>query len=128
MNKKPVKVPGPDHPISIERNPARVTVTACGRVIADTSAALTLREASLQPVQYIPRSDVNMVLLERSEHRTYCPYKGECTYYHIRLGDRQIPNAVWTYEDTYSAVAVIKEHLAFYPDRIDSIEEHERST
>src|SRR5438094_395887 len=76
----PVKHPGPDHPITIARNPRRVTVSVAGRIIADTQAALTLSEASYRAVQYIPRQDVDMALLERSDHRSYCPYKGDCAY------------------------------------------------
>lgn len=120
---KRVLIPGPDHPITIERNPARVVVTVAGRVIADTSNALTLREADYDAVQYIPRNDVDMTLLERTHHATYCPYKGDCAYYSIPIGNERAVNAVWTYESPYAAVAEIKDHLAFYPDRIDGIEE-----
>ena len=120
---KPMKIPGPDHPISVERNPHRVVVTVAGRVVADTRAALTLREASYGPVQYIPRADVDLAQLERTEHSTYCPYKGECAYYSIPAGAARTVNAVWTYESPYDAVAAIKDHLAFYPDRVDAIEQ-----
>jgi uncharacterized protein (DUF427 family) len=123
MTAKPMKVPGPDHPITIERNPARVVVTLAGRVIADTREALVLREASYGAVQYVPRKDVDMTLLQRTERATYCPYKGECAYYSIPSGGDRSANAVWTYEAPYDAVAAIKDHLAFYPDRVDSIEE-----
>lgn len=123
MTAKPIKVPGPDHPITIERNRSRVVVSAAGRVIADTREALTLREASYPAVQYIPRKDVDMALLKRTEHATYCPYKGDCAYYSIPLGGARSANAVWTYEAPYPAVAAIKDHLAFYPDRVDAVEE-----
>ena len=123
MAQKPVKVPGPDHPITVQRNAKRVTVTLAGRVVADTRAALTLREASYPAVQYIPRRDVDMALLQRTEHRTYCPYKGDCAYYSIPLGGERAVNAVWSYEQPYPAVAEIKDHLAFYPDRVDAVEE-----
>ena len=83
---KPVKIPGPDHPITIERNPARIIVSIAGRIVADTREALTLREAAYPAVQYIPRKDVDMALLERTDHTTYCPYKGDCSYYSIPLG------------------------------------------
>jgi uncharacterized protein (DUF427 family) len=83
---KPVKTTGPDHPIAIDANPFRVTVTVGGKVIADTRDALTLREASYPPVQYIPRRDVEMAALTRSEHTTYCPYKGDASYYSIPAG------------------------------------------
>jgi uncharacterized protein (DUF427 family) len=125
MKSKPVKTPGPDHPITIERNRGRVVVSVGGRVIADTRAALTLQEASYPPVQYIPRNDVDMSLLQRTEHATYCPYKGDCAYYSIPVGGQRSVNAVWTYEAPYAAVAAIKDHLAFYPDRVDAVEERE---
>jgi uncharacterized protein (DUF427 family) len=118
-----VKVPGPDHSITIERNAHRVVVKVAGRVIADTREALTLREASYPAVQYVPRKDVDMTLLERTDHVTYCPYKGDCAYYSIPLGGARSINAVWTYEEPYAAVAAIKDHVAFYPDRVDAIEE-----
>ena len=120
---KTVKLPGPDHPITIAPNPARVVVSVGGRVVADTRAALTLREAAYKPVQYIPRSDVDMSLLARTSHATYCPYKGDCAYYSIPLGGERSINAVWTYEAPFAAVAAIKDHVAFYPTRVDTIEE-----
>jgi uncharacterized protein (DUF427 family) len=120
---KTIKIPGPDHPITIERNSNRIMVKVAGRIIADTRDALTLREASYAPVQYIPRKDVNMTLLERTEHATYCPYKGECSYFSIPSGGDRSTNAVWTYEAPYEPVSPIEDHLAFYPDRVDAIEE-----
>lgn len=123
---KPIKIPGPDHPIAIERNPNRVVVKVAGRVVADTSEALTLREATYPAVQYVPRKDVNMMFLERTEHATYCPYKGDCAYFSIPLGGDRSTNAVWTYEAPYEAVSPIKDHLAFYPDRVDAIEERQQ--
>ncbi len=118
-----MKLPGPEHPITVERNPARVVVTVAGRTIADTRDALTLREAEYPAVQYIPRKDVAMTMLERSEHATYCPYKGDCSYFSIPAGGDAAHDAVWTYEAPYAAVAAIKDHLAFYPDRVDAIDE-----
>jgi uncharacterized protein (DUF427 family) len=123
MTAKPVKLPGHDHPITIEANHARVVVSVAGRVIADTREALTLREASYPPVQYIPRKDVDMSLLQRTDHGTYCPYKGDCAYYSVPLGAERSVNAVWTYEAPFDAVAAIKDHLAFYPDRVDRMAE-----
>ncbi len=120
---KTIKIPGPDHPITIERNPKRVTVTVAGQVIADTTEALSLREAAYGAVQYIPRKDVNMAKLERTAHASYCPYKGEAAYYSIPSGGERAANAVWTYEAPYESVAAIKDHVAFYPDRVDLIEE-----
>ena len=118
-----IKVPGPEHPIAIERSRSRIVVTVAGRVVADTRAALTMREGSHAPVFYIPRADADMALLERTDHATYCPYKGDCAYFSIPSGGERSVNAVWTYENPYEAVAVIKDHLAFYPDRVDAIEE-----
>lgn len=120
---KASKIPGPDHPIRIDRNPSRVVVLLAGRVVADTVHALTLREASYPPVHYIPREDVDMAALERTQHATYCPYKGDASYYSIRAGGELSVNAIWTYEEPFEAVAAIKDHLAFYPDRVDSIDE-----
>jgi uncharacterized protein (DUF427 family) len=122
MTEKQIRVPGPDHSIAIEPNPARVVVSLAGRVVADTRAALVLREASYPAVHYIPREDVDMSLLERTNHATYCPYKGDCAYYSIPVGGARSVNAVWTYETPYGAVSEIAGHLAFYPDRVDSIE------
>ncbi|SAK71683.1 hypothetical protein AWB79_03964 [Caballeronia hypogeia] len=119
---KAVKIPGPDHPITIEPSPSRVVVKAGGRVIVDTRAALSLREASYPEVLYVPRKDVDMTQLERTLHTTYCPYKGECSYYSIPAGGQKAVNAVWSYESPYEAVAAIKDHLAFYRDRVDSFE------
>jgi len=121
MNSRAIKIPGPDHPIAIEPTQGRVKVVVAGRVVADSRRALSLREASYPAVQYIPRGDVDMSLLERTDHQTYCPYKGECSYYSIPSGGERAVNAVWTYESPYDAVAPIAGHLAFYPDRVDSL-------
>ena len=121
MTDKRIKVPGPDHPIMIEPNPDHVVVTVGGRVIAATWDALTLREASYPAVQYIPRRDVDMAALARSEQTTYCPYKGDAAYYTIPAGGDRSVNAVWTYETPFEAVAQIKDYVAFYPDRVDQI-------
>jgi len=123
MKEKQIKLPSPDHPISIERNPDRVVVSVAGRVIAETRNALTLRESDYSPVQYIPPEDVDFSQLERTDHATYCPYKGDCSYYSVPAGGKKSINAVWTYEDPYPAVARIREHVAFYPDRVDEIAE-----
>ena len=123
MTAKPIRIPGPEHPIAIEPNAKRVVVRLAGRVIADTRAALTLREAAYAPVHYIPRADVDMSLLERTDHATYCPYKGDCAYYSLAPGGVRSVNGAWTYEAPYDAVAAIRDHLAFYPDRVDSIEQ-----
>jgi uncharacterized protein (DUF427 family) len=120
---KTIKIPGPDHPITIERSLKRVVVSIGGKVLADSREALIVREAGYPAVQYIPRKDVDMTLLERSAHATYCPYKGDCVYFSIPSGGERAVNAVWTYEAPYDAVEAIRNHLAFYPDRVDAIEE-----
>ena len=117
---KPVKVPGPDHRITIEPNPNRIIISVAGRVVADTRTALTLREANYPPVQYIPRADVKMELLDRTDHTTYCPYKGDCSYFSIPSGGERSKNAVWTYEAPYPAVSMIRECLAdLFPVLVD---------
>ena len=121
MKDRQIRVPGPDHPITIERNPVRVVVSAAGRVIADTRDALTLRESTYPAVQYIPLKDVDMSLLEPTDHSTYCPYKGDCAYYSIPIGGDKSVNAVWTYEVPFAAVAEIKDHFAFYTTPIASM-------
>lgn len=113
-----MKIPGPDHPITIAKNEKRVTVSAAGRTIAETHNALSLKEGSYPAVQYVPRGDADMMLLHPSDHKTYCPYKGECSYFHIPSLGEKGQNAVWSYENPYDAVAAIKEHLAFYPNRV----------
>jgi uncharacterized protein (DUF427 family) len=118
-----MKLPGPDHPITIEPNGKRVRVVFNGRVVADTTRALTLRETSLRPVHYIPRADADMRLLARSTHTTHCPYKGDAAYYSLSVDGRISENAVWTYEAPYPAMAAINGHLAFYPERVERIEE-----
>ena len=120
------KIPGPDHPITIAPNPKRVVVKAGGIVIADTTRGITLREANYPPVQYVPREDVRMDLLQRSQTRSYCPYKGEASYFSIGAGGEKSIDAVWTYEEPYPAMAEIKDRLAFYPTRVESISEEDR--
>jgi uncharacterized protein (DUF427 family) len=121
LNAKAMRLPGPDHPISIELSHSRVVVSVAKIEIANSRDALLLREASYPPVLYIPRKDADMSRLERSDHLTYCPYKGDCSYYSIALGGSTSIDAVWTYERPYAAVAEIQGHLAFYRDRVDAI-------
>jgi uncharacterized protein (DUF427 family) len=122
MTDKPVKIPGADHPITVEPAATRLRVTAGGTTIADTRAALSLRESTYPPVYYVPREDADLSQLERTDHSTYCPYKGDASYYSITPAGDDGTNAVWTYETPHDAVTPIKEHLAFYPDRV-TIEE-----
>src|ERR1700761_5334910 len=113
-----MKIPGPDHPITITANPKRVRVTAGNIVIADTTHALTLKEASYPAVQYVPRSDANMALLQRTERTTHCPYKGDASYYSVVADGKTLENSIWTYETPFPAMAEISGHLAFYPDKV----------
>lgn len=117
-----MKIPGPDHPIAITPTADRVRVTFNGRTVADTTRALVLQEANYKPVYYIPRADADMTLLQRTDHSTHCPYKGDAAYYSIVAGDRAASNAIWSYEQPFSAVAAIAGHFAFYPDRVDAID------
>src|SRR3977135_979562 len=99
MKEKQVRLPGPDHPISIQRNPARVVVSVAGRVVADTRNALTLREAAYPPIQSIPGAGCVFSQLERTDYVTYCPYKGDCNYYSVPARGKNSVNALWTYEE-----------------------------
>lgn len=117
-----MKLPGPDHPITITPFAGRVRVTFNGQVVAETTRALRLQEASYPPIFYIPRADAVMALYRRSEHVSHCPYKGDASYYTLDAGGRQSANAVWSYEQPFPAMAQIAGHLAFYPDRVDAIQ------
>ena len=122
MTENLVLIPGSDHPITITPTDGRVTVRLGGRVVADSTRALTLQEASYPGVQYVPLEDVDSAVLEPNDTSTYCPYKGQASYYSIRVGDDLAEAAVWTYTDPHDAVSQIKGHAAFYPDRVDAIE------
>jgi uncharacterized protein (DUF427 family) len=119
---KEIKIPGPDHPITISPAEGKVSVTVAGTIVAESTQALRLEEKGYPPVYYLPRNDADMSLLVRTTHYTYCPYKGDCTYYSIPLGGTKSEYAVWTYENPHVAMASIKEYLAFYPARVDAIE------
>ncbi len=112
------KIPGPDHPIAVEPSPAHVTVRTAGHVVADSHATLLLREADYPPVHYVPLADVDESVLRPSATQTYCPYKGEASYYSIETTDGSVADAIWTYVDPYPAVAPIAGYVAFYPDRV----------
>ena len=118
-----VLLPGPNHPITVEESPDRVLVRVGDTVVADTRNALVLRESDYAPVPYIPREDVDMAALERSDHTSYCPFKGDASYFSIPGAGERGLNAVWTYEAPYDAVSQIKDHVAFYPNRVDAVEQ-----
>jgi uncharacterized protein (DUF427 family) len=125
MTTREPRIPGPDHPITIERTGVRVVARVGGQVVADSTRALTLREASYPPVQYIPLDDVDQALLSPSDTRTHCPYKGDASYYSLVLpeaqgsADQSLTDAVWSYREPYPSVAEIAGHVAFYPDRVE---------
>ena len=122
MTDRPHRIPGPDHPILITPHRGRVVVRAGGKVIVDTTSALELKEAAYPVVFYVPRADADMDALTRTEHSSWCPYKGEASYFSIPAGGERAVNAVWTYETPFEAVEAIRDGLAFYPDRVDAIE------
>lgn len=119
MSEKQVLVPDAGHPITITPTTGRVVVMLGERTVADTTAALTLQEASYPPVQYVPLADVDPAVLERTDHATYCPYKGDAGYYSLVADGATHDNAVWTYEQPHDAVAEIAGHVAFYPNVVD---------
>jgi uncharacterized protein (DUF427 family) len=112
------KIPGPDHPITVESHPGRVRVSVGDHVIADTTKALALREASYPPVLYLPLGDLDQSTLVASETSTYCPYKGTASYYSLRTENAEVADAIWYYPEPYDAVSDIDGHVAFYPDRV----------
>lgn len=114
-----MKLPGPDHPIAIARAGGRVIVRFRGAVVADSADALELKEANYPPVLYIPRADARLDHYERTGHHTHCPYKGEASYFSLVADGQRAENAVWTYETPYPAMTEIKEHVAFYPDKVE---------
>jgi len=113
-----MKLPGPDHPITIAPAGGRFVVRFHGEVIADTTHALELREATYKPVLYVPRADADMSHYARTSHSTHCPYKGDASYFDLSGGGASAHNAVWTYEAPFPAMAAIKDHLAFYPQHV----------
>jgi uncharacterized protein (DUF427 family) len=121
-----VKQPDSQHPITIEPTGSRVVVRVGSTVVADTTAALTLREASYAPVQYIPLADVDPSVLRSSPTQTYCPFKGDAGYYSLVTAAGEVADAVWTYRQPYPAVAVIAGRVAFYPQHVSIEIAHER--
>jgi uncharacterized protein (DUF427 family) len=117
MDRTP-KTPNDEHPISIQATHGRVLVRAGTTLIADTTNALTLREASYPAVQYVPLADIDPQVLRRSDSASYCPFKGDASYFTLVTADGEIADAVWTYEQPYPAVTQIAGHAAFYPDRV----------
>ena len=113
------------HHITFGDRPGRARVVFGGETIAETTNAVVLKEGPIPPVFYVPRADVRQDVLIRTEHTTYCPFKGDASYWTIRVGDHEADNAVWSYEAPYDQVAVIKDHMAFYTDRMDAFDAEE---
>ena len=111
------RLPGPDHPITIDRHPERVVVRVGDHVVADSTDALVLREAGYPPVYYLPLSDLDEAVLRDSDTTSWCPYKGTASYYSVDAGHGVVEDAVWYYPEAHEAVAEITNHAAFYPDR-----------
>ena len=118
-----MSAPGHAHAITIEKNPNRITVTFNGTVLADTQSALVLKEGPLPPANYIPREDVQMSYLQRTDHSTHCPFKGDASYFSVSVNGKTEENAVWTYEAPIDSVAQIKDFVVFYPEKMDAIKE-----
>jgi uncharacterized protein (DUF427 family) len=114
-----MKTPGPDHPITVEPSSDRVIVRAGDTTLADSTATLVLQEANYPPVRYIPLTDVDQTLLTPSDTSTYCPYKGDASYRSITALAGRGEDAVWLYHEPYAAVEPIRDHVAFYPDRVE---------
>lgn len=120
MSHPEIKEPSAGHPITIEPTKGRVQVRVNGELVADTTAALELREATLPAVQYIPIGDVVFDRLSRTETSTHCPFKGDASYYSVTTSAGEaVEDAIWTYEQPYPAVAAIAGHVAFYPDKAE---------
>lgn len=118
MSASEVKIPGPDHPITIEPHEGRVVVCAGQRVLASTDAALELAEADYPVVLYIPFDDVDGALLKRSDTTSHCPYKGDASYFSVQIEDDVLKDIAWCYEKPHDAVSEIRGYVAFYPDRV----------
>ena len=119
MSTKQRLIPGPDHPITVAPTGKHVVVKAGGKVIAETDSALTLQESNYPPVQYLPLQAVDADVISPTDHETYCPYKGDASYYSLSTPDGELENVIWTYEHPYDAVAEIKDHVAFYPNKVE---------
>lgn len=119
------KIPGDNHPIAMSPSGKRIVVKIAGVRVADTMRAIALKEASYPVVLYIPREDVDMGMLSKSTTRTWCPYKGEASYYSSEAGGMRAPDVAWSYETPFPALAAIAGCLAFYPDRVEAIEQHD---
>jgi uncharacterized protein (DUF427 family) len=117
-----MKIPGPDHPITVTANPKRLQVVYNGHVIVDSAKALTLQESTYPAAIYFPREDAEMSFFGRTDHQTHCPYKGDASYFSLNMDGHLAENAVWTYEEPYPAMESIRGLLAFYPNQVEIVE------
>ena len=123
MASSPAYAKHPDHNVDVVPNARKVRIEFGGETIAESSRSLQVLEGRYDPVVYVPREDVRVDLLEKTDHTTYCPFKGHASYYTIRAGDRVSENAIWSYEDPYDQVAELKDCVAVYLDRVDALTE-----
>ena len=112
----------PNHKVELIKSDKHVWVIFNGEVVADSRRAIIVDESAYQPVYYFLREDARMDYMQRTDHHTYCPFKGEASYYTLAVGDRKEENAVWTYEEPYDEVRELKDYIAFYADLVDKIE------
>ena len=111
----------PDYRVDLEPNPARVQLRFEGETVAESERTLIVRETKHTPVVYFPREDVRFELLQRTVHHTVCPFKGEASYWTLRVGARVEENVAWSYEDPFDEVAGLKDYVSFYPDRVEQV-------
>lgn len=111
------------HHITITPHLKRVTVRLNGQTVAETTRALSLREGTMRPVLYLPREDAELAHFARSKTTSHCPFKGDANYYSLAVDGETATDAVWTYESPHPGVAAIKDHLAFYPNMVEIIED-----
>jgi uncharacterized protein (DUF427 family) len=112
----------PDHRVDLHPDKSHVRVTFGGKVIADSTNALRVEETGHGPVYYIPAKDMALPLMKKTEHTTYCPFKGTASYWTIDTGDKSSENAIWGYEAPYDETTALAGYYAFYDTRVDSIE------
>jgi uncharacterized protein (DUF427 family) len=121
MTDRPVLQPSATHPITVTPTGRHVTVRVNGELVADTTDAVTLQESTYDAVQYIPLADVVQNALTHSETTSYCPFKGDASYYHVTIAGITVDDVIWTYEQPYAAVSEIAGRVAFYPDKAEVV-------
>ena len=111
----------PDRVMEYTSAGKRVRVTFGDETIVDTEAAIALQEADYPIAYYVPRDEVRMDLLHRTDHSTHCPFKGDASYWTIEAAGKSAENAVWSYETPFDEAEVIREYMAFYGSKVDAI-------